>query len=345
MGATVSLRIMLLAVTVLVAVVALRAGAGPVQPRLTATAAGAVVLESSHEGQALLRVADLRPGRTTEGTLTLTNRSAAAQRLALASSDVVDRSGGDRALSSQLDLRIADGEADEVYAGKLGSLPAELDLGALRAGASRTFVLTAGLPEQGPAVDDAFAGSSVDWTWTWTGREDTEPEPEPEPEAEAEPEAPAIVEPPAAREPVVSRADGSAVTDAEGPAPHGTRAVRLWLGGTAVQRLRRATPGPRAGRRGRPGFVLQARCRPGCRLAATARVRVGRRVRRLGRRALGTVRAERGTSRVAFTLTARERRWLTRSLRRGRVAVTVTVRATAPGHGEARAVRTVRLRR
>jgi hypothetical protein len=48
---------------------------------------------------------------------------------------------------------------------------------------------------------------------------------------------------------------------------------------------------------------------------------------------------------VAFTLTAAEQRLLTRSLRRGPVAVTVRVRATAPGHGEGRAVRTVTLRR
>jgi hypothetical protein len=58
----VSLRIAVLAATVLVAMIALRAGVGPAQPRLTATAAGAVVLESSHDGQALMRVAALRPG-------------------------------------------------------------------------------------------------------------------------------------------------------------------------------------------------------------------------------------------------------------------------------------------
>lgn len=335
MGGGASLRIVLVAATVVVAVVALRAGAGPAQPRLTATAAGAVTLESSHDGRALMRVADLRPGHATEGTLTLTNRSAAVQRLALASTAVVDRRRGDRALSSQLDVRISDGEGDVVYAGKLGSLPAELDLGDLRAGASRAFRLTAALPEHGPEVDDAFAGSSVDWTWAWTGRAETAPEAE----------TPAVAQSPAAREPVTLHADDSTVTDPEGPAPRGTRRVRLWLGGSAVQRLRRAPARSRSGGRGRTGFALQARCRPGCALAATAEVRIGRRVRRLGRRTLGAVRADRGTARLTFGLSARDRRWLTRALRRRTLTVRVTVRATAPGHGEVRAVRTIRLRR
>jgi hypothetical protein len=91
--------------------------------------------------------------------------------------------------------------------------------------------------------------------------------------------------------------------------------------------------------------VLQARCRPACTLAATAEVRTGRRVRRLGRRTLGTAGADRAAGRVAFTLTAAEQRLLTRALRRGPVAVTVRVRATRRATARARAVRTVTLRR
>jgi hypothetical protein len=350
LGGGVSLRIVLVAATVLVAVAAVRAGVGPAQPRLTATAGGAVAVESTHDGRALMRVGDLRPGHGAEGTLTLTNRSAVAQALVLASTGVVDRAGGDRLLSSQLDLRITTGEGDEVYAGKLGGLPAELDLGELPAGSAREFRLVAGLPEQGPAVDDAFAGSSVDWTWTWNARAGVAPEPErlPEPEvvAPAAPvERPRDPETPAPSR-VTERADDSSVlTDPEGPAPRGARTVRLWLGGGAVQRLRRGVAAPRAGGRPGTGFLLQARCRPGCSLQASAEVRVGRRVRRLGRRALGTVESDRGATRVGFALKPGERRWLTRALRRGTATVTVTVRATAPGHGDTSAVRTVRLRR
>jgi hypothetical protein len=196
---------------------------------------------------------------------------------------------------------------------------------------------------------------SVGYRWETEDRADGSVEQPAEPAAEpAEgargdapadaPAADAAAEVPAPA-PFAGRANGSAVTDPNGSAPRGDRAVRLWLGGSAVQRLRRGAAWPRSGGARRAGFALQVRCRPGCALSASAEVRTGRRVRRLGGRALGAVRTDRGPARVAFTLSAREQRWLVRELRRGRVAVKVTVRATAPGHGEARAVRTVTLRR
>ncbi|HEX2085136.1 MAG TPA: hypothetical protein VHF89_05595, partial [Solirubrobacteraceae bacterium] len=191
-------RVLAIAGTVLAAVASLTLGGEPAGPILRATAGGAMQLESSHDGVAVLTASRLRPGDAADGTLSLSNRATGPQRLTLSVSDLVDTPGpGGGELSRWVELRIERG-ADEVYAGTLADLPS-LDLGDLAAGSTSSFRFTVTLPEQGPAVDDAYAGGTVEVRWSWRGDADGDPPagtPDPPADGAAPPAAP-VTPPPA----------------------------------------------------------------------------------------------------------------------------------------------------
>jgi hypothetical protein len=335
-------RLLVIVGTVLSAALALSVGESRELPSLRATAGGGMELVSSRDGQAVLTVSRLAPGGSAEGTLVLSNAAPADQRLTLSTADLRDVPGpGGGVLSERLDLRVERG-GDVVFAGKLADLES-LDLGDLPPGASHGFRFVVTLPESGPAVDTAYAGSSVEVGWSWRGdgdagpeTEKVKPEPEPEPErpdppvaAPVVPDSPAEVGP--SGDPVVE-APAPSVDELEGPAPLRRSAVRLWLGGRAAQRLG-------------GGFGLSAACRPGCALRAAAQVRVGGRWRALGRRALGRVAPSSQPSAVRFRLSALQRRSLAASLRRhGQLVVRISVTAVADGHRSVTKVRSLRLR-
>src|SRR5687767_10114640 len=115
-------RLVVMAVTAVAALASLSVGGEPHAPMLRATAGGALQLESSQDGQAVLTAAGLRPGQSAEGTLALSNRAAGPQRLTLATTSLEDTPGvGGGVLSGWLDLRV-ERDALVVYEGKLADL-------------------------------------------------------------------------------------------------------------------------------------------------------------------------------------------------------------------------------
>ncbi|HEX8086113.1 MAG TPA: hypothetical protein VF529_17600 [Solirubrobacteraceae bacterium] len=327
-------RLLVLLATAVVAVASLSVGREPSGPLLRATAGGALQLESSRDGEAVLTASRLRPGDSVSGTLTLTNRAGGPQRLTLSVSDLVDTPGaGGGVLSEWADLVVERDAAEVVYTGKLAGL-SELELGDLAAGSTTPFRFVVTLPEQGPAVDDAYAGSSVSVAWSWRGDTDVAPVDD---DSSRETPPPGDVVPPEPSDVAPSGRDSEPVArepspdEIEGALPAGASPVRLWLGGPSAQRLS-------------GGLGLSAVCRPSCTVRAAAKVRVGGRWRALGRRALGTLAAGSQPSVLRFRLSALQQRSLRATLRRhGALRVRVTITAVTPGHRSVTKVRTLRL--
>lgn len=158
-------------------------------PRVRASAEGSMALTDSKGGGAIFSLAEIAPGGTGAGEVTITNSGTAPGALSLASTDASDdpgRYGG--LLSQRLQLRVEDlgpGGAKEVYSGGLASMP-PLQLGTLPAGESRTYrfqvtMLDGGAPSS-PFVDDNVyqqASTGIGYEWTLTELEGGDPDPEP----------------------------------------------------------------------------------------------------------------------------------------------------------------------
>ncbi|HEX8204922.1 MAG TPA: hypothetical protein VF587_02560 [Solirubrobacteraceae bacterium] len=331
-------RVLVLVATALAAFVSLTLGGEPRGPILRATAGGALQLESSRDGAAVLSASRLRPGDSAEGTLELKNLAPGPQKLTLSTGDLRDVPGpGGGLLSGWADLRV-ERDSDVVFEGKLADL-VSLDLGELPAGSTTPFRFVVTLPEQGPAIDDAYAGGSVEVAWSWRGDTDAGPDPEPPPPVKppkpsppSDPPAPVL--PPPADVAPSGRGDGPPLSldDLEGPAATGAPKVRLWVGGRRSQRLG-------------SGLGLSAVCRPGCSLRAAAKVRVGARWRALGRRTLGTIASGSQPTSLRFRLSALQQRSLRATMRRrGALKLRIAVTASADGHAAVTKLRTLRIR-
>lgn len=189
-GATVAvtvLALLLAAATTLYAATGWRSA--PQVPQVRASAEGSMALTDSKEEGAIFSLADMAPGVTGAGEVTIANSGTAPGALSLAStgpSDDPGRYGG--LLSQRLTLRVEDlssGGADEVYSGGLASMP-DLQLGTLAAGESRTYrfvvtMLDGGAPSS-PFVDDNVyqqASTGIGYEWTLTEVEGGDPDPEP----------------------------------------------------------------------------------------------------------------------------------------------------------------------
>ena len=335
-------RLLVVFGTLLAAAVSLTLGGEPRGPILRATAGGALQIENSRDGLAVLTASRLRPGDSAEGTLTLKNLAPGFQQLSLETTDVRDTAGrGGGLLSEWVDLRI-ERAGDPVYVGKLADLTT-LDLGNLGAGTTTPFRFVVTLPEQGPAVDDAYAGGSVEVGWKWVGLTDVgqPPADPPKPPKPPKPKPP-VAAPPEVVPPGPGRRDVEPsdavpappvpIDELEGPAAPRAPRTRLWIGGRSTQRLGRA-------------FELATVCRPDCTLRVAAKVQVGGRWRTLGRRALGRVASESQPSSLRFPLSAPQQRSLRATLRRhGALTVRISVTASAAGHAPVTKVRTLRLR-
>jgi spore coat-associated protein N len=161
----------LLSLAAICAVAALCAGAGAARPErppeaeLT-QATGDLRLSNSAEGQAIFQASGLAPGRSVTGTVRLTNSGTLPGDLSLQQLDVSDRPGpGGGRLSNVVNLEIRDvtgGSSIPVFAGQLGGLGSR-PLGAIGPGESRTFRLTASLPD----MNNAFAGSGLTVRYAW----------------------------------------------------------------------------------------------------------------------------------------------------------------------------------
>jgi hypothetical protein len=149
------------------------AGGAPVALR----AGGPVALSNTRENAAVFTAAALRPGRSAQGRVAIRNTGSQPARLALTQTDLQDALGpnGGR-LSESLRLTVRDvGSARTVYAGPFGSMPRS-DAGSLGPGQSRTFELTAHLPDRGRPLsptggDNAFQGSTASVRYVWTATE------------------------------------------------------------------------------------------------------------------------------------------------------------------------------
>ena len=119
-------------------------------------------------GAAILRTADLAPGRSRSGEITVTNIGDQSGDFSLGTLGLGDVGAP---LSSQLDLVVEDVTPGRtpatVYAGKLAGLSA-VGLGSMAQGETRRYRFTVTLPGD---VDDSFQGatSAVTFLWTATG--------------------------------------------------------------------------------------------------------------------------------------------------------------------------------
>jgi hypothetical protein len=132
------------------------------RPDLVLTAGGALRLDNSRAGAAVLSAPNLRPGDSATGSVTVANRGDRPIRLRLQSS--APRGG---ALAEVLDVTIGG-----VGGGTLDQLAGCHDLGSLPAGAARTYRFTARLPR---AVGNRYAGTSASADERWLAGAGCEP--------------------------------------------------------------------------------------------------------------------------------------------------------------------------
>jgi spore coat-associated protein N len=171
----------LLSLAAIGAVVAVCAGSGLAQPAQPAQAVlteatGDLHLANSRDGQAIFQASGLAPGRSVTGTVQLVNTGGLPGDLSLQQLDVQDQPGaGGGRLSNAVTLDIKDvtgGSSIPVFAGQLGGLGSR-QLGAIGPSETRTFRLTASLPDNGlppgPTTgDNAYAGSGLTVRYAWT---------------------------------------------------------------------------------------------------------------------------------------------------------------------------------
>lgn len=145
----------------------------------TFISAGTIVVTDSLAGQSILNTAQMKPGGSTSGTVTIQNGGTAPAGFTLAKANLVDTPASP-ALSSKLTLVVQDlGDptcsvscpaAVTIYSGTLGSM-GTLTLGTFAAGAKHQYKFTVTFPDSGPnGADNAYGGAitTVDYLWTAT---------------------------------------------------------------------------------------------------------------------------------------------------------------------------------
>lgn len=139
--------------------------------RISAAATGAMRIDNSRGGGAILRAPALAPGHHAVGKVAIGNRGEAGY-LVLSRQRLVARPGaGDALLGGALRLAIRNltpGARTLVYSGRLAAMP-PLRLGLLPAGATRRYRFVVSLPEPG-FVDLSLMGSRVRFDYRWQVR-------------------------------------------------------------------------------------------------------------------------------------------------------------------------------
>jgi spore coat-associated protein N len=144
-------------------------GEGAARLRLAA-ADGALSLTNSKDGAAVFRASAMRPGDEASGSVTIGNTGTVPAALSVAPAGTQDAPGaGGGRLSDRLELLVfdvTDVQAPRtVYSGTLKTMPG-VALGALPAGAQRTFLFVAKLA---PGVgDNAFQGAALTTAFAWS---------------------------------------------------------------------------------------------------------------------------------------------------------------------------------
>jgi hypothetical protein len=140
--------------------------------------AGTLSQTNSTNG-AVLSVTKMKPGDSSNGTVTITNSGNVAGTFTLSKANLVDTAGANGGLlSSDLTVLIQDvtnsSSPVTVYSGTVGSMPAQ-SLGSFAAAAARTYKFTVTMPNNGTpgsttTGDNAYQGSSltVDYSWDAT---------------------------------------------------------------------------------------------------------------------------------------------------------------------------------
>lgn len=139
--------------------------------------AGNLSQSNSKAGSAILTASGLRPGDSSNGTVTIANNGDLAGTFSLSKSSLGDTPGANGGtLSGKLDLLVEDvtnvAAPVTVYSGKVNAM-GTISLGSFAVSASRTYKFTVTFPDGGtPASDttgdNAYKGSSMSVQYDWT---------------------------------------------------------------------------------------------------------------------------------------------------------------------------------
>ena len=126
--------------------------------------AGIMSLDNSADGAAILTAADLLPGESGTGTVTLENTGESDGTFTLTASNLVD-APATPALSSVMTLVISDGSTT-VYTGLLsGVATAPINLGSWAAGSSHTYTFAVTFNS---SAGNEFQGAQTTLDFTWS---------------------------------------------------------------------------------------------------------------------------------------------------------------------------------
>jgi hypothetical protein len=132
--------------------------------------AGSLTITNSRSGLAVVTAANLRPGKSASGTVTLTNPGLASQWTLTGSA--LSNTPASPALSSALQLTIAQTTpaGGTIYSGTFGGFASAgaLSLGTFAVGASRTYTFTVSWPAT--PVDPTLQGASTSVTASWRAK-------------------------------------------------------------------------------------------------------------------------------------------------------------------------------
>lgn len=138
--------------------------------------AGNLAQVNSRDGSAILSVSAMKPGDTSNGTVTITNSGDVPGAFSLSKASLGDTPGANGGvLSGKLHVLVEDvtdpASPAPVYSGKVDAMGTQ-GLGTLAAGAARTYRFTVSFPDGGiPATDttgdNAFKGSSMTVRYDW----------------------------------------------------------------------------------------------------------------------------------------------------------------------------------
>lgn len=137
------------------------------------TSAGTLTQSNSAANAAIFTAANLIPGQSASGTVTIKNTGSAKGAFSLDSSSLTDTPGANGGkLSDVLTLKIVDTTTSTtVYNGAYNAMPT-ISLGTWAAGESHAYSFTVtfpegGTPPSGTTGDNAYQGSSTSITYTW----------------------------------------------------------------------------------------------------------------------------------------------------------------------------------
>jgi spore coat-associated protein N len=173
-----------LAALVAALAVATGGGGGGIRETSMTVVSGPISMTNSTAPGAILTAGPMRPGDSTQGTVTIRNGGKPAS-YKLSKSHLVNQLGPNGgALSGRLDLLVEDlaRPAAPVYSGKLGDMPVRA-LATFAKGEARTYRFTLTLPNggqpPGPTTgDNLYQGSKASVEFDWTA---TAPSPPPTP--------------------------------------------------------------------------------------------------------------------------------------------------------------------